>query len=105
MLLAIEQGNTNTLFAVHDGKDWIVDVIRNGLLEMAHSSCHIPDDEFSSVMNVAVHTSCSFRIACRQKSGIAVHTDSVVVRLRSGARFAQPWEKERRRIPGLLQRA
>jgi len=23
MLLAIEQGNTNTLFAVHDGKDWI----------------------------------------------------------------------------------
>ena len=24
MLLAIEQGNTNTLFAVHDGKSWIV---------------------------------------------------------------------------------
>ena len=24
MLLAIEQGNTNTLFAVHDGDDWIV---------------------------------------------------------------------------------
>jgi type III pantothenate kinase len=24
MLLAIEQGNTNTLFAVHDGADWIV---------------------------------------------------------------------------------
>ncbi len=24
MLLAIEQGNTNTLFAVHDGEDWIV---------------------------------------------------------------------------------
>jgi len=23
MLLAIEQGNTNTLFAVHDGKEWI----------------------------------------------------------------------------------
>ena len=23
MLLAIEQGNTNTLFAVHDGKSWI----------------------------------------------------------------------------------
>jgi type III pantothenate kinase len=23
MMLAIEQGNTNTLFAVHDGKDWI----------------------------------------------------------------------------------
>ncbi len=23
MLLAIEQGNTNTVFAVHDGKDWI----------------------------------------------------------------------------------
>jgi type III pantothenate kinase len=23
MLLAIEQGNTNTLFAVHDGKTWI----------------------------------------------------------------------------------
>ena len=23
MLLAIEQGNTNTLFAVHDGEDWI----------------------------------------------------------------------------------
>ena len=23
MLLAIEQGNTNTLFAVHDGQDWI----------------------------------------------------------------------------------
>lgn len=23
MLLAIEQGNTNTMFAVHDGKDWI----------------------------------------------------------------------------------
>ena len=23
MLLAIEQGNTNTLFAVHDGNDWI----------------------------------------------------------------------------------
>ncbi|MDP1777571.1 MAG: type III pantothenate kinase, partial [Brevundimonas sp.] len=23
MLLAIEQGNTNTLFAVHDGSDWI----------------------------------------------------------------------------------
>ena len=23
MLLAIEQGNTNTLFAVHDGTDWI----------------------------------------------------------------------------------
>lgn len=23
MLLAIEQGNTNTLFAIHDGKDWI----------------------------------------------------------------------------------
>ena len=23
MLLAIEQGNTNTLFAVHDGADWI----------------------------------------------------------------------------------
>ena len=23
MLLAIEQGNTNTLFAVHDGKAWI----------------------------------------------------------------------------------
>ena len=22
MLLAIEQGNTNTLFAVHDGKEW-----------------------------------------------------------------------------------
>lgn len=25
MLLAIEQGNTNTLFAVHDGKDWITE--------------------------------------------------------------------------------
>ncbi len=24
MILAIEQGNTNTLFAVHDGQDWIV---------------------------------------------------------------------------------
>ncbi|MGA2954036.1 MAG: type III pantothenate kinase, partial [Caulobacteraceae bacterium] len=23
MLLAIEQGNTNTLFAVHDGDDWL----------------------------------------------------------------------------------
>jgi type III pantothenate kinase len=23
MLLAIEQGNTNTLFAVHDGETWI----------------------------------------------------------------------------------
>ena len=23
MLLAIEQGNTNTVFAVHDGEDWI----------------------------------------------------------------------------------
>ncbi|NAW23692.1 type III pantothenate kinase, partial [Salmonella sp. gx-f9] len=23
MLLAIEQGNTNTLFAVHDGSEWI----------------------------------------------------------------------------------
>ncbi|RZJ87659.1 MAG: pantothenate kinase, partial [Brevundimonas sp.] len=23
MLLAIEQGNTNTLFAVHDGDSWI----------------------------------------------------------------------------------
>ncbi|HYE45586.1 MAG TPA: type III pantothenate kinase, partial [Caulobacter sp.] len=23
MLLAIEQGNTNTLFAVHNGEDWI----------------------------------------------------------------------------------
>jgi type III pantothenate kinase len=23
MLLAIEQGNTNTLFAIHDGRDWI----------------------------------------------------------------------------------
>ena len=23
MLLAIEQGNTNTLFAVHDGGEWI----------------------------------------------------------------------------------
>jgi pantothenate kinase type III len=23
MLLAIEQGNTNSLFAVHDGDDWI----------------------------------------------------------------------------------
>ncbi|MDP3116850.1 MAG: type III pantothenate kinase, partial [Phenylobacterium sp.] len=23
MLLAIEQGNTNTLFAVHDGQTWI----------------------------------------------------------------------------------
>ena len=23
MLLAVEQGNTNTLFAVHDGKEWI----------------------------------------------------------------------------------
>ena len=23
MLLAIEQGNTNTLFAIHDGADWI----------------------------------------------------------------------------------
>ena len=23
MILAIEQGNTNTLFAVHDGQDWI----------------------------------------------------------------------------------
>ena len=23
MLLAIEQGNTNTLFAVHDGADWV----------------------------------------------------------------------------------
>lgn len=23
MLLAIEQGNTNTLFAIHDGKDWV----------------------------------------------------------------------------------
>ncbi|MCA6269459.1 type III pantothenate kinase, partial [Phenylobacterium sp.] len=23
MLLAIEQGNTNTLFAVHDGSEWV----------------------------------------------------------------------------------
>jgi type III pantothenate kinase len=23
MLLAIEQGNTNSLFAVHDGENWI----------------------------------------------------------------------------------
>ena len=23
MLLAIEQGNTNTLFAVHDGAEWV----------------------------------------------------------------------------------
>ena len=25
MLLAIDTGNTNTLFAIHDGKDWIVE--------------------------------------------------------------------------------
>ena len=25
MLLAIEQGNTNSLFAVHDGDHWIAD--------------------------------------------------------------------------------
>ena len=25
MLLAIEQGNTNTMFAVHDGEHWIAE--------------------------------------------------------------------------------
>ena len=25
MLLAIDTGNTNTLFAIHDGKEWIVE--------------------------------------------------------------------------------
>ena len=25
MLLAIDTGNTNTLFAIHDGQDWIVE--------------------------------------------------------------------------------
>ena len=25
MLLAIDTGNTNTLFAIHDGKDWVVE--------------------------------------------------------------------------------
>ena len=25
MLLAIDSGNTNTLFAIHDGKDWVVE--------------------------------------------------------------------------------
>jgi len=28
MLLAIEQGNTNSLFAIHDGANWIADGVR-----------------------------------------------------------------------------
>ena len=39
MLLAIEQGNTNTLFAVHDGKTWIAqyqakEITRTGIASL-----------------------------------------------------------------------
>src|SRR5262245_19080665 len=93
--------SVNLILVVRQGSGWIVDVIRNGLLETVHSARRIPEDEFFATIQIAVHTSCTFRIACHQEGGPSVLTDVVVIRMRSG--FAGDRQPECRRIRGLLQ--
>ena len=73
------------IVGVRHGAGWLFDVIRNGLLEMAHSSQRISDDDFRAVLVVGVHTSCTFRIACRNEADHTVLTGMIVIRVRSGA--------------------
>jgi hypothetical protein len=97
------------IIAVSNGAGWILDVIRNGLLEMAHSSLRITEDDFRAVLNVGVHTCCTFRLACRRETDRdAVLTGMVVIRVRSGAVIRESETARqlvaRRRVRGLLQR-
>ena len=97
------------IIAVRDGSGWILDVIRNGLLETAHSSLHITDNDFHAVLTVGVHTCCTFRLACRKDSDRdGVLTGMIVIRVRSGAVMPDIESSirslTRRRVKGLLQR-
>jgi len=96
------------IVVVRHGAGWLLDVIRNGLLEMAHSSHRISDDDFQAVLVVGVHTSCTFRIACRNEADQTILTGMVVIRVRSGAVMHDSETRQilaRRRVKGLLQRA
>ena len=69
--------------SIKNGGGWMLDVLRNGLVEAMHSSRHISTDEFCSVVDVRVQTSCTFKVACRRDDA-AVLSDPVVLRLQSG---------------------
>jgi hypothetical protein len=69
--------------SIKNGGGWMLDVLRNGLVEAMHSSRHISDEEFCAVVDVRVQTSCTFKIACRREDA-AILSDPVVLRLLSG---------------------
>ena len=71
------------IVSIQNGGGWILDVIRNGLIEAVHSSRQISTEEFHAVMDLPVQTSCTFKVACRRDDA-AVLSDPVVLRLQSG---------------------
>ena len=69
--------------SIRNGYGWILDVVRNGLIEAVHSSRDISSEEFFAVLDVLVQTSCTFKIACRRENASIV-SGVVVLCLQSG---------------------
>ena len=71
------------IVSIQNGDGWMLDVIRNGLIEAMHSSRHISTEQFCAVLDVPVQTSCTFKVACRRED-ISILSDPIILRLRSG---------------------
>jgi hypothetical protein len=71
------------IVSIRNGCGWVLDVVRNGLIDAVHSSRHIGAEEFCAVLDVAVQTSCTFKIACRRDDA-TVLSEAIVLRLQSG---------------------
>jgi hypothetical protein len=71
------------IVSIQNGGGWMLDLIRNGLIEAVHSSRHINTEDFNAVLDVPVQTSCAFKVACRREDA-SVLSDAVVLRLLSG---------------------
>ena len=69
--------------SIRNGCGWMLDVLRNGLVEAMHSSRQINSDEFCAIVDLPVRTSCTLKVACWRDND-AILSDGVVLRLLSG---------------------
>ena len=63
MLLAIEQGNTNTMFAVHNGKEWIAEGLINTIIDGNWYSGYGPRGTIDATVKACGERGKAFAIA------------------------------------------
>ena len=87
---------------IQSARGWMLDIVRNGVTETAHSS-RIEQDRFAAELQIPIRTSSSYRVVCRGESGAMVVSDSVAFKLPDNPSYR--FYPERRRLKGLIQPA